>query len=214
MRTFHTILILALVTSACIACRTPAPTAPRAARAVDATYANTVRITNLCGGMGSGVVVSKYHVITAAHVVEGSAGCELPLVVEVGLGAEKPTAYLMTIDVLDEESDLARLIIVGLGAFDTIAPIIAPPPVLGGEVCLSSGVPSWTRRCGQTWPRGRDSAGDIRHEVVTEPGNSGGGVYDRAGRLVGIVTHYRACPANGQLCGGRATSLVGKRVSL
>lgn len=80
--------------------------------------------------------------------------------------------------------------------------ITAPPPEVGQWVCLVPAVPRPDRRCGR---RVHDPE-RIRHTAITQPGNSGSGVYDDRGRLIGIVTHLTKC-TNGQICGGIATSL-------
>lgn len=153
---------------------------------------------------GSAVVLGPDRLLTAAHVVacEGHGGA--PLLVLVSLGG---VSTVGTVEIMSPGSDLARLVTVDRLAYHAL--LIGPRPAIGEIVCVAAGAPQGrTRRCGPV-ERFEEEPGDIVHAVVTEPGNSGAGVYDSAGRLVAILSHYREC-INGQLCGGKATSLAGR----
>lgn len=153
---------------------------------------------------GSAVVLGPDRLLTAAHVVacEGHGGA--PLLVLVDIGATSTTAI---VELTSSGSDLARLVTADRMEYHAL--LIGPRPEVGDLLCVAAGAPAGrTRRCGPV-EGFEPEPGDIVHAVVTEPGNSGAGVYDARGRLVGILSHYRMC-VNGQLCGGKATSLAGR----
>ena len=84
--------------------------------------------------------------------------------------------------------------------------MVGERPAIGAEVCLVPVVPARGPQCGKV--DSFDSIpGDVFHQATTKPGNSGSGVYDADGRLVGIVTHYRRPPAQG----GAFSSLADRR---
>ncbi len=150
---------------------------------------------------GSAVIVSSSQVLTAFHVVDDPA-CMYSV--------EYPDAsrVAMRVEAVWQPLDVARLVTV-TGTFKE-PPIlgIGVAPLPGATVCIVSAIPHYSRTCGDVqWYGGtKDKAGDMRHTALTQPGNSGAGVYDAAGLLVGILTHYGRC-INGQFCGGRATSI-------
>ncbi len=150
---------------------------------------------------GSAVIVSSSQVLTAFHVVDDPA-CMYSV--------EYPDAsrVAMRVEAVWQPLDVARL--------TTLTGTFKEPPILGigvaplpgDTVCIVSAIPHYARSCGEVqWYGGPiDKAGNLRHDALTQPGNSGAGVYDRRGLLVGILTHYGRC-VNGQFCGGRATSI-------
>lgn len=152
-------------------------------------------------GMGSGVLVADRLVLTAAHVV----ACEGTVSIQVTVMAtgQELTA---TAETIDTNSDIARLTLSEPVAATPMT--YGPRPELDDRVCLVSAVPEYTRRCGNVQSF-REGKGDVWHDAITQPGNSGGGVYDSRGRLVGIVTHYYTC-RNGQFCGGAFSSFNGR----
>jgi S1-C subfamily serine protease len=183
-----------------------------------AQLAGAVTVQAFCadgGGTGSGVIVGPRHVLTAWHVAR--MACPTTYEAEIHTPAgETRRARLVG---ADRDADLALLELDRPVAFSV--PTVGPPPAIDDRVCMQANYPYAIRRCGLVGryhtdaelraaskkdPRYPPDAGDMSHDVTTEPGNSGAGVYDRQGRLVGIVTYYRRC-SSGQLCGGRATSL-------
>lgn len=132
-------------------------------------------------GTGSGVALGGNEIITNCHVA--LAGSRL----QVKLGQE---SYDATVSVADEERDLCRLAVKGLNA---------PPAVLGSsgelrtgqrviaigaphglDLTISDGIVSSLRPL--------DGGTLIQTTAPVSPGSSGGGLFDSAGRLVGIVT--------------------------
>lgn len=167
--------------------------------------ARAVRVARLCitsegmaVGFGSGVIYSKTEILTASHVVR----CDGELVLKVV--SASGDVYPVTVSALDERIDVARLKLGGDASFGDIGRVDVGSVGIGDSVCLAIGAPRRGYRCGivSEWD---SDPGNVQHGAVTEPGNSGSGVYS-GGRLVGIVTHYTRC-LNGQYCGGLFSSL-------
>lgn len=151
---------------------------------------------------GSAVVLSEHTLLTAYHVVEGLD----TVVVTEGPGAKEIRAKVIKTDPVH---DLALLRVTEKLPYKPTT--VAPMPSLGNIICLVAKVPQVDRQCGGLVRHEKGVAGDYWHSAITQPGNSGSGVYDMSGHLVGIVTHYRRC-RNGQICGGRISSLYGKDI--
>jgi S1-C subfamily serine protease len=139
----------------------------------------------------SGVVLGPYDVLTAAHVVDNTAHCTYSVETLRGRKYEVHlVAELIVSDVARLQSD---------SALDGASPVtIGPTPLLEAELCIATAWPKRTHACG-TVDAYRLGAGDTGVGVVVEPGNSGSGVYDAMGRLVGVVTHLRRDTGNGWL---------------
>jgi S1-C subfamily serine protease len=179
------------------------PPAAQFNTAAEITSACIAPDKTLSVGRGSGVLLSESTVLTAHHVVEckgtGTVMIEFPT----------GTATIGEVKVVDLEGDVALLAMLEPMKF---APArIGPKPAVDERICIVAAVPDRSRRCGEVklWA---DRPGDVKHDAITEPGNSGSGVYDSRGRLVGIVTHFVRC-RNGQYCGGYFTSLDGRGVA-
>lgn len=171
----------------------------------------TVAIDVTCeggtGGYGSGVILNANSVITAAHVVDSLASGQCWASAVTADGEVHP----VTVDWLDPLRDIARLHVQKPFKFHRKLKI-AKTPELDDDLRLVSGFPTRSRRLGLV--EGYfDGSGDILWSGVTEYGNSGSGVWDRRGRLVGIVTNLYPCQ-NGQFCGGRFQSLWSQRFLL
>lgn len=168
-----------------------------------------VKIETVCMGNhfgGSGVMVSDSEVVTAAHVVtcEMGAGITMPpesIIVWV-TDADGVTAE---VDALVPGADVARLHMkVAKPEYFTGVRIGAPPKI-GDKVCEVSGIPRPTYRCGEAQP---SEPGYIKLGFMVENGNSGSGLYNDHGELIGIVTNLLYCQ-HGQICAGKATALTG-----
>ncbi|NHZ90518.1 DnaJ domain-containing protein [Massilia sp. CCM 8733] len=132
-------------------------------------------------GTGSGVALGGNEIITNCHVA--LAGSRL----QVKLGQD---SYEATVSVADEERDLCKLSVKGLnapaavigasGELRTGQRVIAIGAPHGLDLTISDGIVSSLRPL--------DGGTLIQTTAPVSPGSSGGGLFDSAGRLVGIVT--------------------------
>lgn len=200
MRTLMAMILLYLVTS----CAFTAPEYPT--RHPTAQNAAAVPIHVMCADgerlqswIGSGVAVGPTSVITAWHVADCDAGAaivmgpgDVPAITRVRLAL--PSLDVAVLEVIDGSRPWEGW------TFPRIGDVAD-----GDAICLAVALPSPARRCGHV---DRVSVYEIRHDVFTEPGNSGSAAYNAAGELVGIVSTYRTC-RGGQICGGGVAPLVG-----
>ena len=211
------VLGVAVTAATCLSCVTPLRMLTRTPAQ---QHQATVTVQTECamggGGFGTGVIHDG-RVITAAHV----ATCQIaPGFVVEGVTKVDPGDGIWrntNLSTLDLEADLAVLTVPGLEAYTT--PIeVGPVPLMGDVVCASTGaVPYYAIRCGVVGPSSPSSkTGDIVFDSVVVPGNSGSGLYDRHGRLVGIVVRFRTCGTLRwhQACDSSATSLWSRRQTL
>ncbi len=161
---------------------------------------------------GSGVAIDGHRVLTAQHVIDCDEGWSA-ITVEMPdgrrFGANVARKYGTDVDIaeLRVEEDLGV----------PLAAIARRDPNLGDEVCISTAVPERTWQCGKVTKYG-DPPGNMRHTIPVQRGNSGSGLYNSAGQLVGIITHLIPCnvivtPEGVQIdgsCGGKATTLRGR----
>lgn len=153
---------------------------------------------------GSGVIIDRHHILTARHVVQ----CDKTTPVIV-VDAGDQFLKLAQSGVELPESDVALLYVAsGLPTQLSTTVEIGPKPHIGDEVCEAAAVPSWTYRCGIVQPEAFNAPADsdIRIDFKVEHGNSGAGLYDKQGRLVGIVTALKVCEYK-DVCQGYAASL-------
>ncbi len=207
-----TVLLLCLLLAACSSCG--AATSHTSTRTVTAQYNAAVAIRVTCpDGIhgGTGVLVSENQLLTADHVVrcqvvEGFPIFMPPTKIEVDPGdGNRLEAFIEISYYLD---DIARLRLVGDASLAKyFTPIhVGEMPGLGTRVCESSMIPRPTYRCGTVQIPTDEH---IKFEMRTEHGNSGSGLYDSSGRLVGIVVRLWLCEA-GEMCGGYAIPLSGR----
>lgn len=151
---------------------------------------------------GSGVIVSESLVLTAYHVAD--CGGESLIAVETLSGI----LVMATLGNFDPDSDVASLVL--LEPIPGHGVTLAPPPPVGHVVCSEAAIPTRARKCGKViWLAAKPAQNDIRNGMHVEGGNSGSGVYDQLGRLVGIVTLRRT-----DRPGGAAASVWPHRVLL
>ena len=158
---------------------------------------------------GSGVIVDERHVITAWHVVKCPGFSTLPII-QVGL--QDGRAFMMVIDKVDGDADLALLTIFSADRFH----LKVPPPVIGkaeagDSACSSVGFPKKGWHCGEIASVSDSKKGNIEVDAETVSGNSGSALYNSSGQLVGIIVQRQSCPGEKtQDCIGYATSLKGR----
>jgi S1-C subfamily serine protease len=136
-------------------------------------------------GLGSGFVYEEDHILTAAHVVEGSSD----VMVRFADGTQAQGEVLGT----DPVHDLA---VIGVETNDTpLAPLALDDKPVVGQLAVALGSP-WGLE--QTVTSGVVSAVDrpvadansaqvlIQTDASINPGNSGGALADRQGRVIGV----------------------------
>lgn len=146
---------------------------------------------------GSAVVIGPSTLLTANHVVD----CDMGVIAAYG---EDGSAVILDVEATAPAYDVARAVVAdGSIAWPSAGPVaLGPIPSVDDEVCLAPRIPSHIRRCGKV---GAVNQYRVEHSVFTEPGNSGGGVWDAEGRLAGIIVTYSRCRGAGgagQVCGG------------
>lgn len=155
---------------------------------------------------GSGVALTPHLVLTANHVVS----CGGAAVITVFM-ADSDRAYAARVRSADKLADLAVIEIpdeAGVLPRDIKMPEISAPPDTGEGVCVATASPSRGWSCGAVAQKFPNATGDdVETQALIVPGNSGSGVYDSAGRLVGIVTKY-VKDGDGNLAGGYFTSIA------
>jgi S1-C subfamily serine protease len=168
----------------------PADTTAPGARSAENVFAevaqsvarvNVMDATDKSIGSGSGVVIEPGIVLTSCHVAK--AGTK----VTVKFGE---LVLRAAIKLADEEFDLCRLAVAGLRAppvkigsvasLRTGQKVYAIGAPAGLELTISEGIVSSLRRV--------DEGTVIQTTAPISPGSSGGGLFDLAGNLVGIMT--------------------------
>ncbi len=181
-------------------------------RDVQERYEQAVQITATCtaadgttsGFYGSGVIVSTHALLTAAHVASEPDGWRCTWEAEMSNGKK----YAIHAGTVMHDYDLASMYVADGESFDPTYPVVfGDEPEYGARVCAQTSFPRPLIRCGEAQTK-NDPPGNLTHTMLVEPGNSGSGVYDNDGRLVGIITHLFRC-SNGQYCGGRMATLEG-----
>lgn len=154
--------------------------------------ANTVRVETDCGS-GSGVLVDATHVLTAYHVVD----CEDWPAVKLSPHVKIITASGLELDTFynrfDGERDLAELRVKN--------PVVDVPAVTvaraykGELVCATTATPTRSMLCGAVKKHlDQRSHGDFELAGTSVWfGNSGGGVWNAKGELLGLVVRLQWC---------------------
>lgn len=159
------------------------------------------------GGIGSGVVLSTGVVITAAHVVECDGARLVHVVTREG------TKYAAEVAYVDATRDYARLKVRGLAA---VSSVVLAPTHVGDSVCVVAAHPFRQRQCGTIqrieWKKLPNGIVDLWSTARIVPGNSGSGIYNDKGELVGLATNKIPCVTDPWRddCGGLGTSLAGR----
>lgn len=195
--------LLALLPVLLLSCAPPRdPMSPNVDPVVAEEYDRTVGIDVDCptGAVsGTGVRIGGHAVITAMHVV--TCGGRVRVLRQGGMTYDAEVVGLA-------RADLARLDVPGMVP---VPQVDLAAPATGDRACEVSWYPERGRRCGELWPSSDDAeGGGLRADFVAEHGNSGAGLWDPAGRLLGIVTRLRPCRGtfNGQICGAGATAIA------
>jgi S1-C subfamily serine protease len=145
------------------------------------------------GGLGSGVVVTMAgDILTSLHVVDGASSIK----VTFADGSSSAADVVSTqpdhdIAVIRAQQPPATVVPAVLGNPRSVTPgseayALGSPFGLYGSV--SAGVVSGLDRTFKMRETGKTLTGLIQIDAAVNPGNSGGALVDRDGRLIGIVT--------------------------
>ena len=151
-------------------------------------------------GSGSGVVVEKEYVLTNYHVVDGAHS------LKISVGDDQENLYDATVAAYDEDKDVAVLYVPGL-PLDPVELGDSEDLVVGDWVVnignpigftgtATAGIVSGLNREIPSDGTGTDKYGRaskivnsmIQTDAAINSGNSGGGMFNTAGQLVGIPT--------------------------
>lgn len=149
---------------------------------------------------GSGVVIAKDYVITNYHVVEGSSS------LKISIGGDDTNLYEATVAASDETKDVAVLHVPGLpldpveiGDSDTLVVgdwVVNIGNAIGFTGTVTAGIVSGLDREIESDSESVDRFGRkstaintmIQTDAAINSGNSGGGMFNTAGELMGIPT--------------------------
>ncbi len=169
---------------------------------------------------GTGVLVSETKVITAHHVLNCDKYPKVLHATSIEIELRSGERLDATYDVVDPNRDLARI---RLRYPTKTTPITITYAKLKGIACAVTAVPERTFRCGTVVNLGNDERvfGDVQtdHDNLWF-GNSGSGVYNEDGFLIGIATRIHFCSQMDwdmwntfgvrpdRVCGGTTSSIV------
>ena len=151
-------------------------------------------------GSGSGVVIAREYVLTNYHVIEGASS------LKISLDDEDGVLFDATVAAYDETKDIAVLHVPGLelepvalGDSDSLQVgdwVVAIGNAIGFTKTATAGIVSALDREIESDTTTRDRFGRtsmvtntmIQTDAAINSGNSGGGLFNTAGELVGIPT--------------------------
>ncbi len=144
-------------------------------------------------GLGSGVVVNlDGDVLTSLHVVDGATAIELTFADGSKSPAEivgtQPEDDIAVVRATDPPATLVPATLGNPGAVRQGSEAYAMGSPFGLYGSVSAGVISGLDRSFKVPPTGQILTGLFQIDAAVNPGNSGGALVDRNGRLIGIVT--------------------------
>jgi S1-C subfamily serine protease len=154
---------------------------------------------------GSGFVVSRRgHVLTNAHVITNAPSASVAaaetVYVEFADGDRVPATVVgwdlfSDVGVLEVDPDDHPLKPVPLGNSEAVSvgsPVVAIGSPFGRENTLTTGVVSATKRSIESLTSDYDVPNAIQTDAAINRGNSGGPLFDAAGRVIGINAQIRS----------------------
>lgn len=205
--------LVALVATCSSCAATQMHAASGAKRTPPQQLASTYFVQTLClrvdgsGSMhgGSAVAVDGHHLLTAQHVIACNEGGMAVIRVSTEDGRFFEARVQQEWNMKDVAQLYTQMELPG------VSPVGFSTPRVGEAVCAHVAYPAFGAHCGDVVSISPERLNaDIEVAIPIEHGNSGGGVYDSAGMLVGIVTNLVPClPDLTQSCGGRFSSFAG-----
>lgn len=188
---------LTLALASCAASPPPDPDSPSREAAVEACLASTVSLVLEDGGRGDGfgsaiVFNEQGYLLTAQHVIEGVSGISVLApngrVSIARVIAEDPAGDIAVLQCKPLPSMKPAVPATQARAGETVFGVGNPfgTARMGGAPSISAGIVSATGRSFVSERTGRIYLNCVQHDAPTNPGNSGGGVYNAAGRLIGM----------------------------
>ena len=188
------VVLLATCASAPRIVRVPVPVSGTGA--VTNAVVAAVEIDAACPGEvahhGSGVIIAPNRVVTAYHVAPCGNATILATTFAHRIVPMRVEAALV-------DADVVRLVSSDPDPFGNVRAVVGPPPAPEDVVCLSVAAPARSYRCGPVMSLESGPSDNLDYRARTEHGNSGSGIYDLRGRLVGVVT---AIPMFSDVAGG------------
>lgn len=189
---------------------------PTAQELAKAAILNSVGLAAQCSDgslqFGSGTAIGPGTVLTARHVLTCDDGAPVAVMVEFTSADGTKQAMATGLQGLSNGGELqdAALVTVAGDPFAYVARQ-GSAPGLGDTVCLNAYIPRHFFACSQVAEvRGFEAD----HAQAVYPGNSGGGVYDDQGYLVGITVQSIYCHNHQgapEVCGGVVLLLAGAK---
>jgi S1-C subfamily serine protease len=153
---------------------------------------------------GSGFVIDENgHILTNAHVVEGSDRVEVTLgeddgPVEASVVGTDPSTDLALLEVDPDEVELHPLPLADSSQVDVGDPVVAIGNPFGLDRTATAGIVSALQREIQA-PNGFAISDVIQTDAPINPGNSGGPLIDAHGRVIGINSQIETGGGSGNV---------------
>lgn len=195
------LVLLTLTLTACNQWVRPTPP-PASPRSIQDQWDAAVKIESSCdpfedggrAGIGTGVMVSDWQVLTALHVVDcQSAIAQIKVTTSTGQRYRFAPEKEWVLKSLKERDGIARI---QLLSADTLSPRVRPPTLHEGPVVMDEPLymqvtqPKQEERVMHAtgWAYGGESYGGttITYTGISESGNSGAALYDIEGAITSI----------------------------